>query len=152
MPSWSSWQTSVAGGPGGRVGAVELGAVAARPAASTGWAGRWVGVEATVGAQPHQHRCWSVSEVEGELRGVVAGVEHKPWDGPVSRQACKQRADLRGGGVVGVVQGMQPPRVDRGGPGVSGEAELADPLERPAGDDRLAGRVPGGVVVQAALR
>ena len=31
------------------------------------------------------------------------------------------------------------------------EAELGDPLERPASHDRLAGRVPRGVVVQAAL-
>ena len=39
----------------------------------------------------------------------------------------------------------------RGGPGVLGEAELADPLEGPTGDDRLAGRVPQGMVVVAAL-
>jgi hypothetical protein len=54
--------------------------------------------------------------------------------------------------VVGVVQGLQPASVDRGGPGVAVEAEPADPLEGPAGDDRLAGRVAGGMVVVAPLR
>jgi hypothetical protein len=52
--------------------------------------------------------------------------------------------------VVGVVQGVQPGRVHRGGPGVTVQAELGDPLEGPAGDDRLAGRVARGVVVVAA--
>ena len=46
---------------------------------------------------------------------------------------------------------MQPGHVHRSGPGVTGEAELADPLERPAGNDRLARRMTGGVVVEAAL-
>src|SRR5215218_4213261 len=41
------------GRPGGRVGAVELGPVAARPAGRAGWR---VGVEAAVRPQPHQHR------------------------------------------------------------------------------------------------
>ena len=138
-------------GPGGRVGEGELGAVAARPAGGAGWAWWRVGVEATIRAQPYQHRCWSGGQVEGELGGVVAGVEDEQGHRLGGAEPSKQRADLRGGGLVGVVQGMQPPGVDRGGPGVPGEAELADPLERPAGDDRLAGRVAGGVVVQAAL-
>jgi hypothetical protein len=59
--------------------------------------------------------------------------------------------DLRGGGLVGVVQGMQPAGVYRGGPGIAVEADLGDPLVGPAGDDRLAGRMPRGVVVGAAL-
>jgi hypothetical protein len=46
---------------------------------------------------------------------------------------------------------MQAAGIHRRGPGVAVEAELADPLEGPAGDDRLAGRVAGGVVVVAAL-
>ena len=43
------------GGPGGRVGEVELGAVATRPACAA--RGPWwrVGVETAAGAQPHQH-------------------------------------------------------------------------------------------------
>jgi hypothetical protein len=71
---------------------------------------------------------------------------------PARRQAAAQeRADLHGGGVVGVVGRVQPAGVHRGGPGVAREAQLCDPLERPAGDDRLAGRMPRGVVVVAAL-
>ena len=64
------------GRPGGRVGAVELGAVATRPTA-LGRARRWcwVGVEAAVGAQPHQHRDGQVGQVEGELGGVIAAIE-----------------------------------------------------------------------------
>jgi hypothetical protein len=53
--------------------------------------------------------------------------------------------------LVGVVQGVQPRRVDRGGPGVSVEADLGDPLVGPAGHDRLASRVARGMVVVAAL-
>jgi hypothetical protein len=59
--------------------------------------------------------------------------------------------DLRGGGLVGVVQGMQPAGVHWGGPGIAVEAELGDPLVGPASDDRLAGRMARGVVVVAAL-
>jgi site-specific DNA recombinase len=139
------------GGPGGRVGELELGAVPARPADPAGR--RWwrVGVEAAVGAQSHQDRRGRLGEVQGELSGVIAGVEHKQRDGPTGGQAPEQRADLAGGGLVGVVQGVQPLGIHRGGPGVAGEAELADPLEGPAGNDRLARRVAGGVVVQATL-
>jgi hypothetical protein len=138
--------------PGGRVGAVELGAVAARPPGGTGSAGWRVGVEAAVRSQPHQHRCGSVGEVEGQLGGVVAAVEHEQRRWATRGQAVQQCADLAGGGLVGVVQGVQPRRVDRGGPGVAVEAQLGDPLVGPAGDDRLAGRVPRGVVGVAARR
>jgi len=105
------------GRPGGRVGTVELGAVAARPTALGGarrwW---WVAVEAAVGAEPHQHGCWSVGEVQGELGRVVAAVEHEHRHRPADGQAAQQRADLYGSLLVGVVQGMQPASVDRGGP------------------------------------
>jgi hypothetical protein len=60
--------------------------------------------------------------------------------------------DLCCGGLVGVLQGMQAAGIDWGGPGVAVEAALRDPLPGPAGDDRLAGRVAGGMVVVAALR
>jgi hypothetical protein len=110
-----------------------------------------VGVEAAVGSQPDQHRCGSVGEVQGELGGVVAAVEDEQGHRPADRATRKQRVDLRRGGLVGVIQGMQAAGVDRGGPGVTLEAELGDPLVGPAGDDRLAGRVARGVVVVAAL-
>jgi site-specific DNA recombinase len=141
------------GRPGGRIGAVELGAMAARPAAL--WrTRRWwrVGVEAAVRPQPHQHRHPLGGQVQGELGGVVAAVEHKQRHGPAGGQPAKQRPDLRGGGLVGVLQGVQAAGVHRGGPGVAVKAQLRDPLEGPAGDDRLAGRMAGGVVVVAARR
>jgi hypothetical protein len=138
-------------GPGGRVGEGELGAVAARPAAGTGRAWRRVVVEAAVGPEPHQHRHGRLGEVQGQLGGVVAGVEHNQRWLPGGGQPPQQRADLHGRGVVGVLGRVQPAGVHRGGPGVPGEAQLADPLERPAGHDRLARRMPGRVIVEAAL-
>jgi hypothetical protein len=138
--------------PGGGVGAVELGAVAARPAGLARWWGRWIGIEAAVGAQPDQHRHARLGQVQGELGGVVAGIEHHQGDRAAGAQAPKQRADLHGGLLVGVVQRVQPGRVDRGGPGIAVKAQLGDPLPGPAGDDRLAGRVAGGMVVVAARR
>jgi hypothetical protein len=102
------------------------------------------GVEAAVGSQPHQHRHGDLGKVQGQLGRVVAAVEHNPWHGPAGRQPLQERADLHGGGVVGVVQRMQPPRVHRR---VVLEAQLHDPLERPASEDRLVGRIPRGVVV-----
>src|SRR5215217_4445641 len=137
------------GGPGGRVGEVELGAMAAWTSARAGWAWWRVGVEAAVRSQPHQHRHGQVGEVEGQLGGVVAAVEDEQRYPPADVQPFKQRADLACGGLVGVVQGMQPPGVHRGGPRVALKAQPRDPLERPAGDDRLAGRMARGVVVVA---
>ncbi len=126
--------------------------MAARPAAGAGRAWWRIGVEAAVGPEPHQHRHRRLGQVQGELGGVVAGVEHHQRHRPAVAEPPKQRADLHGGLLVGVVQGVQPGRIDRGGPGVPVKAELADPLPGPAGDDRLAGRVARGMVVEAALR
>jgi site-specific DNA recombinase len=140
------------GGPGGRVGEGELGAVAAWPARAAGWPWWRVGVEAAVRPQPHQHRYLLLGQVEGELRGVVAAVEDEQRHAPAGVQATNQRADLAGGGLVGVVQRVQPAGVHRGGPGVAVEADVGDPLVGPAGDDRLAGRMPRGMVVVAPLR
>jgi hypothetical protein len=92
-----------------------------------------------------------LGQVERELGGVVATVEHKQRHGLAGRQPPKQRANLAGGDLVGVVQRMQPGRVDGGGPGVAVEADLGDPLVGPAGDDRLARRMPGRMVVVATL-
>jgi hypothetical protein len=141
--------------PGGWVGAVELGAVAPRPASLARWWGWWVGIEAAVRAQPDQHRHRRLGELQGELGGVVAGVKDEQRHGPAGRETRKQRMDLRGGGLVGVGQGMQPAGVHWGGPGIAVEAELGDPLPGPAGDDRPAGwredgsssRAPGALGV-----
>ena len=73
------------GRPGGWVGAVELGAVAARPANLARW-WRWrISIEAAVRAQPHQHRHPFLGQVEGQLGRVVAAVEHKPRHHPAGR-------------------------------------------------------------------
>jgi hypothetical protein len=109
--------------------------------------GLGVGVEAAVRSQPDQHRHRRLGQVQGELGGVVAGVEDEQRHGPAGRETLKQRTDLAGGGLVGVVQGMQPAGIHWGGPGVALKADLGDPLVGPAGDDRLAGRMPGRVVV-----
>jgi hypothetical protein len=139
------------GRPGGGVRAVELGAVAPWPAGLARWWGWRIGVEAAVRSQPHQHRHGRFGQVEGQLGGVVAGVEHEQGHRPAGAQPPEQRTDLAGGLLVGVVGGVQPGRVDRRGPGIPVKAQLADPLVGPAGDDRLAGRVAGGMVVVAAL-
>jgi hypothetical protein len=91
------------GRPGGRVGAVELGAMAARPAADARWTWWRVGVEAAIRAQPHHHRHRLRGQVEGELGGVVAAVEDEQRHAPTGVQAANQGADLAGSGLVGVV-------------------------------------------------
>jgi hypothetical protein len=47
--------------------------------------------KAAVGAPPHQHRHPLLGQVEGELGGVVAGVEDQQRHWPAGGQACKQR-------------------------------------------------------------
>src|SRR5215212_10747479 len=47
---------------------------------------------------------------------------------------------------------MNPPHVHRGCPAIPAEAELSDPLVRPAGDDRLPGRMARRMVIVTALR
>jgi hypothetical protein len=114
-----------------------------------GWPGEHPEGFGALAGEPSVHS--SRGNPRRTLGGIVAAVEHEQRHRPAGGQAAEQRADLPGGLVVGVVQGPQPGRVHRGGPGVPVQATLGDPLEGPAGDDRLAGRVPEGVVVQAAL-
>jgi hypothetical protein len=97
-------------GPGGGVGAVELGAMAAWPAGGVGRPGWRVGVEAAVGPESDQDCDGYFGQVEGELGGVVAGIEGEQRDGPVGGQALQERADLAGGLPVSVVGGVQPGR------------------------------------------
>jgi hypothetical protein len=143
VPSWSSVVERVAVGVGQVVGSAQLN--------STPWRrGRLcclepvvrVGVEAAARAQPHQHRHRDLGQVQGELGGVIAAIEDEQWHR--WREACQERTDLAGGNLVGVLGRVQPGRVDRGGPRIAVDAELADPLAGPAGDDRLTGRMPGG--------
>jgi hypothetical protein len=53
--------------------------------------------------------------------------------------------------VVGVLQRVQPAGIYGSGPGVAVQAQLGDPLVGPASNDRLAGRMPRGMVVEATL-
>src|SRR3712207_8642491 len=48
-----------------------------------------------------------------------------------------------------VLSGWHAADMDWGSPAIAGEAELGDPLIRPARDDRLAGGVAGRVIVEA---
>jgi hypothetical protein len=95
-------------------------------------------------AQPHQDRGGRLGQPQGQAGRVVTGVEHKQRHLPASGQAVQQRADLGDGDLVVVVGRMQAAGIHRRGPAVAMEAELGDPLIliRPAGHDRLAGRVP----------
>ena len=72
-----------------------------------------VGIEAAVSSQPHQHRHGQVGEVQAELGGVVAGIKHKQRRRLAGREPRKQRPDLAGGGLVGVLQRMQAAGIHR---------------------------------------
>jgi len=139
--------------PGGRIVAGQL---APMPSRATG--ARLpvrIGVEAAPAPQPHQHRdplAIQVAQLAAQLHRVVAGVEHAQRDRAVGRQAPEQGPDLRGGDGVRVVRRRHPAHVQRRRPAIVGEAHLREPPIRPAGDDRLAGRLPRGRVVVATPR
>src|SRR4030095_11743829 len=170
VPYWSSWVVWVVVGAGQVVGRRRRtwrrgGGAARRGRAGTGgWAAkaeraagargppagagraRWrVGVKAAVGPEPHQHRHPSVGQVQRQLGGVVAGGEHKTWDGAASTQPFKQRADLGGGGLVGVLQGSSRRGATRAVQESRSKLSWQIHLVGPAGADRLAARVAGGV-------
>ncbi len=118
---------------------------------------RGVGVEATPPSQPNQDlRRRAPFQPLLQPHGIVAGVEDEQRDGSSfgRRRAEEQSYHLLGGGhVVGVPRGMEALHVHRGGPALASEAYLGDELlvGPPGDDDRLAGRVARGVVVEAAL-
>jgi hypothetical protein len=87
----------------------------------------------------------------GQPDGVVAGIEHEQRHVAVVTHEPAQVADLGDRGVGGVGAHREATGVDRRGPRVGRPVELADPLIRPAGHDRLARRVLRRVVVEAAL-
>jgi hypothetical protein len=63
-----------------------------------------------------------------------------------------QALDLLDGDLIRLVGRQNALDIERSRPAVPAEAELGQPLVRPARDDRLAGRVAGGVVVEATPR
>jgi hypothetical protein len=109
-PYWSSSSTWVAIGTGqvSGVAGVQLGAVAARPAAPAGRHPRWrVGVEAAPRTQPHQDRGGRIGQPQRQAGGVVAGVKDEQRQLPAGGQAFQQCADLGDGQLVVVVVGCR---------------------------------------------
>ncbi len=141
--------------PGLRPGAVELAPVAA-------WAPRWsgcgrvgVGIEAATGTQPDEHggtsmaaRAWrhghggtGIAQDLRHLNRIVASLEDKPGQWTVSRKALEQGGDRLGGDHVAVGVRFQASHADWRSPALANQAELGDPVIRPARDHRLAGGV-----------
>ena len=89
-PGWRS------GRPGGRVGKANVAPWRrGRPPPGERAAGGEVDIEAAVGAEPHQHCYASLGEVEGELGGVIAAVEHKQRHGLTGGQPAPQHGSAR---------------------------------------------------------
>jgi hypothetical protein len=81
---------------------------------------------------------------------VIAGVEDaEGWR--CDRPGVDDRANLLDGDGVGVLGGVNPADVQRRSPAIGGVAELSNPLVRPAGDDRLASGVAGGMLGEATV-
>jgi hypothetical protein len=122
---------------------------AARVAGPTGGG---IGVEHTVGLDPHQHLGGDIAQPGAEGDGVTSGVEDEQWRRAAGlAQGATEPADLVDGGVGGIGAGWDPGRIQRGGPAVGAEGELGDPLVVPSRHDGLAGGVAGRRVVEAPL-
>jgi hypothetical protein len=146
-------QFPVWGSPGGRVRALEPGAlcrtVLSGPAGPAGDAGRRVAVEHPVVADADQdlHAVQVLAQVPGQRGLAVPAVEHVQRDPglPGRAQPRRVRDDLPRGRAVRVVPGLHPGLVLRRGPGIRREGQLGQPLERPPGHHRAA--APGAVTV-----
>ena len=122
-----------------------------RPAAAVGGRRGRVGVEAAVAPQAHQDGGAGVRQPQRQLERVVAGVEDEQRRRAVGRVMAQEALDLLDGDGLGVLGRVDALHVERRRPALAREAELGEPLVRPAGDDRLAGRVARRMVVVAAL-
>jgi hypothetical protein len=146
--------------PGGRIGQRQLGTVAGRPPRAAITAGMAGGVEVPVTAEAHQHLDGGAGKLDLQLHRVKAAVEDHQRHllvcldscGGVAGEPVQQATDLAGRDQVDVVVRCQPAHVHRGGPGVAGKLQAHDELVAPARHDRLAGRVPRGVVVEPPTR
>lgn len=139
--------------PGGRVVPGQL------PPVASGAAGAWlpvgIGGAAPPAPQPDQHRdplAIEIAQLPGQLLRGVTGVEHAQRDRAVGRPVPEQVTDLLAGDGVRVVRGRHPAHVQRRRPASVREAELREPAVRPAGHDRLAGRLPRRRIVVAPPR
>ena len=116
---------------------------------------RWrrVGVKAAVGAQADEDGNGGLGQALRQLRRVVAGVEDEQGRWPRLPGAWLSRALICSTATVLAFSVGWTRRTSSGAVQLSRvEAELGQPLVRPPGDDRLPGRVAGGMVVKAALR
>jgi site-specific DNA recombinase len=146
--------------PGGRVGQRQLGAVPGRPPGTAITAGMAGGVEVPVTADAHQHLDRGTRKLDLQLHRIKAAVKDHQRHLLVRLDGCgggagepvQQATDLAGRDQVEVVVRCQPAHVHRGGPGVGCELQAHDELVAPARHDRLAGRVPRGMVVEPPPR
>ena len=140
--------------PGAGVSAFEpVLAVAAGPARPARFRGR-VAVHHPVVADPDQdlHLIQVLAQLPGDGRLVIPGVHHIQRDAPLARlpQPGRVREDLRRGGRRYIV----PADLDsvlRGGPGISAEAQLGQPLPGPALDHRIPATGVTGAAVMMEL-
>src|SRR5260370_26188022 len=139
--------------PGALLGAGELLAVPPWPANLVTDRWGWIGIEAAVAAQAHQHG--DVLPIEfrqfaGEGLGIIASVEDEQRDWPVGGQAVDALPDLCRGDRLGVATRRDALHIQRRSPAVMGKAELCQPCIRPAGHNRRARRLPRRGVIGAA--
>ena len=117
---------------------------------------RWrIGVEAAVAPQPHQHRdpfALEVGQFAGQLHRLIAGSDDAQRDGSIGGQVLHQLRDRRGGDRVGIATSRHALHVHWRGPAIVSEAQLRQPGVRPAGDDRLPGRLTRGREVMPPAR
>jgi hypothetical protein len=109
-----------------------------------------VTVEAAPRPQTDEDLAVAPLEPSLQLDRVVARVEDEKGDDPFFKPT-QQSLDLLGGGHVGVLGGPDAFYVHKGGPALAHEIKLCNELVGPACDDGLAGGVPRGMVVVAAL-
>jgi hypothetical protein len=138
-------------GPRRRILAGNLRAVLARSTTlgrrRRGW---WVGVKAAVGAHADEDGTRARLQPLCSLRGVVARIEDEQRGCTPGWKAAEQVFDLVHRNGVCVLTRMHALAVEGRAPTVPREAELGQPLIRPAGHNRLSGRVARGMVVVAA--
>src|SRR5260370_14230033 len=120
--------------PGALLGAGELLAVPPWPANLVTDRWGWIGIEAAVAAQAHQHG--DVLPIEfrqfaGEGLGIIASVEDEQRDWPVGGQAFDELPDLGRGDRVGVATRRDALHIQRRRPAVKGKPHLCIPYKTP---------------------
>src|SRR5260221_3099791 len=107
----------------------------------------WLGIEAAIGSQPHQHANRQVTEQLCELDGIVPRIEDEDRHFAIMRPSLEERTDLIGCNVMHIFRRLHPLCGERRTPTFVAKTELGKPLIRPSGDNRLARRVTIVVVV-----